>query len=464
MALLSVLFGGNDKRVPASILLERLRRERQELEQAGEFSLSPLSPQRQLSDWVDKGWLSRRLPAGGAEEEYELTLDAARAIKHLDEIQRPRTTATESRLATVIQRAQDLAEKTDPDPQRRVLILEEQLARVQRELDQLRGGEVPVMDEALAAEGLRDLLDLVTDIPEDFHRVRLSFERLNAELRHSLVEHEGGRAEVLKALFEGKDLIAESDAGRTFAAFWGYLKDPASQARFSEALEALMERPFAKRLSPAEHRALEDFAVRLLREATEVQLTHQTLSQSLRSFVRTNQFRENRQVTDLIRRANAAAASLKGLRWSRSVGFDLTLTTSSLRTVGQLALRDPAERGVVGAFGESEVLDLSWEELAEFAASADIDFGTLRATIREALADSQQASVGELVRRFGAPQGLASVVGYLVLVREHGVVTETPGEPDEATWNVERNGRRWRVTARIPKGYFVKGWEHELGD
>ena len=63
MALFSSLFEGEQRRVPASILLERLRRDRQELELSGEFAL-PNAAQRYLSEWVDRGWLSRRLPAG----------------------------------------------------------------------------------------------------------------------------------------------------------------------------------------------------------------------------------------------------------------------------------------------------------------------------------------------------------------------------------------------------------------
>jgi len=44
------------------------------------------------------------------------------------------------------------------------------------------------------------------------------------------MDSEGNRGEVLDSLFAGIDLIAESEVGRTFSAFWRLLTDP-EQAR-----------------------------------------------------------------------------------------------------------------------------------------------------------------------------------------------------------------------------------------
>lgn len=464
LALFRTVFGPEPQRLGASILLERLRRELEDLILAGNFALDR-TPQSYLRDWVGDGWLARRLLPGSSEEEYELTAEAIGALRHVEELHHPRNTATESRLATVFHRAQELAEKTDPDPIRRVQSLDAQIRVLEAQRERLLRGDLPELDPQSALESLRDLLSLVADLPQDFRRVRGEFERLNASLRYSLVHQEGSRADVLQALFDGADVIAESPAGRTFAAFWEYLMDPGAQARFSEAVGQLLTRDFTKELHRRDLRALEGLLSRLLQEAEEVQGTHRQMSQSLRSFVRTRQFRENRLVTDRIRLATQAALNLRDeIRPSSLLDFSLTLTTASLKSVTQLTLRDPSGRAVLGPLELADVDLLDWETVEALAGQADIDFRTLRACIREALGTQSQVSAGQLVERFGAPQGLATLVGYLVLGSEFGVHGPTDGG-DLVSWETDRvEGGRWTVQGRIPLVYFVQGCEDELGD
>ncbi|PSD25937.1 hypothetical protein C7E12_19135, partial [Stenotrophomonas maltophilia] len=49
----------------------------------------------------------------------------------------------------------------------------------------------------------------------DFRRVRDDFEQLNREFRERIIDDEGERGDVLSQLFEGVDVIGESDAGRS---------------------------------------------------------------------------------------------------------------------------------------------------------------------------------------------------------------------------------------------------------
>ena len=46
----------------------------------------PQSAQAYVAEWLSQGWLTRRFPAGAVEEEFELTADAAVAIRVLVQI------------------------------------------------------------------------------------------------------------------------------------------------------------------------------------------------------------------------------------------------------------------------------------------------------------------------------------------------------------------------------------------
>ncbi len=203
---------------------------------------------------------------GASEETYELSADAAAALRFVDSLMAPKTTATESRLATVIDQITRLAAETDAQPERRVAALEAERDRIDREIAALQAGVVHTLPPDRALERAREVIRLADELAGDFRRVRDDFDRLNRSLRQSLVENDGSRGEVLEQLFAGIDVIGQSDAGRTFAAFWRLLTDPVQSSSLFDALEAVSARPFARQLSPRERRFLLGLTTTLMNE------------------------------------------------------------------------------------------------------------------------------------------------------------------------------------------------------
>jgi len=252
LAMLNNLFMQEDKVLPGSVLLERLTRDIDALR--GQGHILPQAAQAYASEWLGQGWLTRRFPSGASEEVYELTADAATALRLVNSIQRPRTAATESRLANVMQQVIRLAEETDANPQTRLAALIAERERIDQEIAAVQGGGVTTLPEDRAVERAREVIALAQDLAADFRNVRDAFDRLNRELRQSLMENDGSRGDVLEHLFAGVDLIAESDPGRTFTAFWRLLTDGEQSFALMEALDAVTSRGFARRLDVRERR------------------------------------------------------------------------------------------------------------------------------------------------------------------------------------------------------------------
>jgi hypothetical protein len=177
LALLQTLLLDNDKVLSSSVLKERLTREIEQLRANGEEL--PQSAQAYIADWLAQGWLTRRFPAGASEEEYELTTDAANAIRSITALLKPRLAATESRLATVIQQVVRLAEETDSDPKTRSAALIAEHERIERELELVQRGAVKALPEDRALERTREIIALADDLAGDFRRVRDEFDKLN---------------------------------------------------------------------------------------------------------------------------------------------------------------------------------------------------------------------------------------------------------------------------------------------
>lgn len=457
VAALRTLLMDDDKVLPGSVLQERLSRELELLRGAGEDL--PQTAQSYLADWLRQGWLTRRLPAGAKEETYELSAEAADAIRFLGAVQKPQTSATESRLANVIAQLTRLADETDNNPERRVAALQAERKRIDREIAALRGGVVKTLADDRALERAREVIALAGQLAGDFRRVRDQFEGLNRSLRESLLENEGSRGEVLEALFAGVDLIGDSEAGRTFTAFWRLLTDPAQSASLFDSLEAIVKRPFARQLQPHERRFLLDLTANLMNEGSNVHDVLQHFARSLKAFVQSREFREQRRLHALLKEAALAALATKEhVRANLPLDFSLTLTSSRIRSASQWVLHDPALRAADVSMAPESPSELSLEMVAELVRQSEIDFRTLRAHVRSLLQRQSQASIGELLDAFPAEQGLGSVVGYVALGARHG---EVSGEREQVSWQgADSQPRR----ALIPAIYFIKERYVELVD
>jgi Protein of unknown function (DUF3375) len=457
IALLQSLFLEGDKALPSSVLLERVGRDIEQLRTTGEDL--PQAPQAYVAEWLAQGWLNRRFPPGASEEEYELSAEALMAIRFITGVLRPRTTATESRLSLVIQQLARLAEETDTNPSSRLESLRAERDRVDRAIAEVERAGVRAIPADRAIERAREVIALAEELTGDFRSVRDEFDKLNRGLRQSLMENEGSRGDVLGALFAGVDLIGESDAGRTFNAFWRLLTDNEQAATLVESLEAVTSRPFARDLEARERKFLLGLTSTLLDEGSSVHDVLQSFARSLKSFVQSREFLEQRRLHSLLKQATQAAlATRDAVRPNQAVDYSLMLTSSRIRSVSQWVLYDPAQRVTDSTMNEAEPSELDFETVSDLVRQSEIDFRTLKGHVRAILERQTQASIGEVLSEFPAEQGLGSVVGYVALGAKHGEVTQGT---ELVAW--EGNDTKQR-RAKVPAIYFIREKYHELVD
>ena len=455
LAVLQGLLLDDNKILPASALHERLTQELKVLKQAGEDMAQ--SAQAYVAVWLSEGWVTRRLPTGAQEEQYELTTDAVTAIRFLQGVLQPRALATESRLATVIQQLTKLAEDTDPDPGSRRNALLAERARIDRQLDELGRGIVHTLPAERALERAREVIALADELAADFRLVRDDFDQLNRQLRADLLNNEGSRGQVLEQLFVGMDLIGETPAGKTFYAFWRLLTDIEQTTIFSEALTEVIERDFAKQLGSEERRFLRNLTNRLLDEGGSVHEVLHTFSRSLRTFVQSREYLEQRRFTSVLRVSQRDALAVKDeVRANQDIGFELWLTSARLRSASQWHLYDPAERMADASMKDAPTSSMNLHDIADMVRNSEIDFALLKRNIRERLQHSSVVGIEELLRVYPATQGLGSVVGYIHLAIRHGQVIPSQVQ---VTWLGMDSVRR---AAHVPSVYFLKEQQHEF--
>lgn len=454
LALLQTHLYDTDRTLPASILHERIERDLESLRNRGEAW--PQTAQLYVAGWLREGYLERRFPPNAQEEEYELSGATVEAIRLVASLAKPHSAATESRLSLVIGALSKLAEDTDPDATRRLARLRAEQARIAREIAAAERGEFQVLPEAAALERMREIIALADHLTADFRRVRDQFEQLNRDLRGRIVDHDGSRGDVLDALFAGIDLITESDAGRTFTAFWRLLTDPLQSATLDDALDQLMERQFVGTLDPAERRFLLRLTRALLEQGGQVHDVLQSFARSLKHFVQSREFLEQRRLNQLLRHAQRAALALKDeVKATETLEYTLPLTSSKLASLSQWVLHDPALQALPGAMDEGEAAPIDLATVGALVAQSEIDFRALRADVDAVLAGRSQASIADVLLQFPARQGLGSVLGLLALGAREGLAGESF---ETVAWiGADETPRK----ARIPLIYFVREAQRE---
>jgi hypothetical protein len=458
IGLLQGLLLDGERRLPAGVLHERLQRRLDELNAEQLSRELPRTAQAYVAHWLAQGWLERRLPEGAQQEEYELSTQAAQAIRFIDGLESTRSAATESRLVLVIQQLSQLAAQTESDPDSRLSALRDERDRIDAEIARVSAGKVAALDGKRALERARQVIALADELTEDFRRVRDDFERLNRDFRERIIDDEGERGDVLARLFEGVDVIAESEAGRSFEAFWSLLNDAEQSAQLDAALEAVLARGFARKLDRGERGFLRGLTGTMLERGGEVHDVMQHFARSLRGFVQSRGYLEQRRLNQLLKQAQGEALALREyIPAQRSIGRDLKLTTSRLRSIAQWRLHDPRQTQVDGSVQRNDAAAISLDSVGELVAQSEIDFRGLRRDLHELLGEHAQLSIAQVLQQRDAMQGLGSVIGYLSLGTRHGVIAA--GEQELAQW---RGGDGQLRRARIPLIWFTQEKRHEL--
>lgn len=283
-------------------------------------------------------------------------------------------------------------------------------------------------------------------------------EQLNRDFRERIIDDEGARGDLLSRLFEGVDIIADSEAGRSFNAFWAMLNDIEQSAQLDMALEAVLARGFARRLERDERRFLRGLTRVMLERGGHVHDVMQHFARSLRGFVQSRGYLEQRRLNQLLKQAQAEAlASREQARPRQTLPYALQLTTTRLRSLAQYRLHDPRLSQVDGVVTTSEGAMISLDRIGDLVAQSEIDFRGLRRDVFELLGEHAQMSIAGILSERPATQGLGSIVGLLALAGRHGV--PAVDESETVQWQ-GGDGRQRR--ARIAKVWFTRGKRDEL--
>jgi hypothetical protein len=416
------------------------------------FEIGERSAKSYCDDWRRAGILIRRAATHSRGEVYEVSADALAAIRVLDAIDAPRTTLTESRLVSLANAVHQLSVDTDPDTLQRIEALEREREAIDRQIALIRSGELTTLNDRSALERVDDILQQAQDIPADFGRVRTRFEELNRSLRAGILASDDSAKTVLDDVFRGVDIIRDSDEGRTFAAFSELLRDPERSAQLDAGLNAVLDRPFAMQLPAESRRHLRNLVFEMKEGSRDVDATLTEFARGLRLYVLSQEFQRDRVLRDSLKAALAAAqrASMKAKPYA-DTGIAIDSSSIRISTVGEMLPHDPSEYDAGEPLPDEASAFMDFAALAALTRDSEIDYDELAADVNDVLERCANPTIGRILDKHPATQGLASIIGLLSLAVRHGRVEESASE--RLTWRGRDGISR---SAQVPVHAFVE--------
>ena len=301
----------------------------------------------------------------------------------------------------------------------------------------MRDGQIAhLMDDTQVKDRFLQMAATARGLLSDFREVEHNFRGLDRDVRGRIAGWDSGKGALLEDIFGQRDVIADSDQGRSFRAFWDFLMSPTRQ----EELSALLDTAFA--LEPVQALAPDR---RLLRihydwlEAGEVaQRTVARLSEQLRRYLDDQAWLENRRIMQLIREVEHHALALRDRADGRRhgpgrAGFRIDLAMDR-------PLYTPPFKPTIADDAPAEGADeISADALFE---QTHVDKLKLAAQIRRALQTRGQISLAELVEAHPVEQGLAELIAYLSLAAEDRLAVIDDSGAQTFVWADEKGRRR----------------------
>jgi hypothetical protein len=444
----------NVRVISATDLAEALEDELYVLRKRLEDDVFPKPALYYLNEWAspEKGWLRKFYRQGSDEPQFDLTPSTEKAITWLDTLTERGFVGTESRLLTLFELLKQMSEGREVDPGKRISDLQKRRDALDAEITQILAGNIPLLDDTALKDRFQQFTQLARELLSDFREVEHNFRLLDRRVRERIALWDGAKGALLEEIMGERDAISDSDQGRSFRAFWGFLMSSRRQEELTELLDRVLALAPVAELKPdiRTRRVHYDW----LEAGEHTQRTVAQLSQQLRRFLDDQVWLENRRIMDILHGIEAKALSARGNPPLGEV-MDIAGLAADIELPMERPLYTPALKPVFADIalqaGEEDV------DAGALYSQRVVDFAQLASHIRHAMQDRSQITLRELTELQPLQQGLAELVAYLQLGSESfkTVVDETT--PEFIDWDaLASDGALVSKHALLPRIIFVR--------
>jgi len=393
-----------------------------------------------LNQWIQSGWL-REL-----DDQLSKTDACEVALRFCQNLEQRDVSTTASHLRIVQEAVRDFAVAISPSPNERITMLKYRKNEIQRQIEDLQAGIVSILSESEQHERLREIYQLASVLTGDFRRVEDEIRELDQAVRVQMIECGANRGDILQEVLNKEQLLAETDSGRAFEGFFQLLCDQNRTLEFRDQLRSILSRPVADRLSTQQQQFLAQLFRELSRESERVFQIRRRTEESLRAYVESGTFFENRAVDRLLGQLERLAVTFKG------TGVDLKTSTQLHLPVGiarisspdSLRLRPPDEH--MDTTGVQAHVNATTPSSAMLDHLESVPVIEVAYRMRQALRQVGPMTIAGFAQQQPVTAGLEELVALLRVAKAVGATTLNDRERVEV-----RDRQGIRIKASIPR-------------
>lgn len=410
----------------------------------------PKPAQEYLNDWAanDKAWLRKYYPPGSDEPHFDLTPTTEKALAFLASLSERSFVGTESRLRTLFELLRQMSEGSDTDPERRVQELLRRREAIDAEIERVRAGDLPLLGDTALKERFNQFVALARELLSDFREVEHNFRALDRTVRERIALWDGSKGALLQQILGERDLINDSDQGRSFRAFWDFLMSRDRQDELTALLDRVLQLEPVAGLAPDPR--LRRVHYDWLAAGEQTQRTVAMLSQQLRRFLDDQALLENRRIMDILRHVEAGALAVRSQAPAGEF-MAIDATSPAIELPMERPLHTPAAKLAL-AGGRIDAGDEDLDAGALYTQFV-VDKAALAQHVRRSLQQHGQVRLTELIDSRPLQQGLAELVAYLSLAAEPGRAVIDDAVQDEVHWCAPDGSPK---RAQMPRVIFTR--------
>ncbi len=438
----------NVRHISQSNLISKLEDTLYQLRQSsGNDDLYPRSASAYLEEWAhdSKGWLRKFYPSGSDEPYFDLT-PATEKVRHwLDSLTGRTFIGTESRLLTLFELLRQMVLGAETDAATRIEALQRERDAIDAQITAIQNGEVSILNETALRDRFMQFSSMAKELLSDFRAVEQNFRQLDMQVREKIASWEGRKGELLEQIFGERDIITDSDQGKSFKAFWDFLMSSESQEEFSE----LLEKVFAMEAVTDSHpdSRLKRIHFDWLQAGEHTQSTVRRLSEQLRRYLDNQAYLENKRIMSILDSISNSALQLKHSPPTGSRFMEIDTIGADI----QLPLERPLYIPTTQAALQAIIQDAQEGEIDSEALfnQVFIDKAELEGHIKRELQSRTQITLRELVTIYPLRRGLAELVCYLSLAANNKLTLFDENTPETLSWEDSEGRTRYATLPRI---------------
>lgn len=372
-----------------------------------------------LDRWTDKGFLIKAPDEKTGEHFIELTSATEKVLNWLEEaLHQQRFVGTDSRFRDIFRKLKEVVEYSTADPEIRLSQLEQEKAKLEQEMEQIRlTGQVKIMEKHQVEENFIEISRMAKSLLADFKDVEKNFQHIGRNLYEKQTGLLYTKGSLLEIALNAWLILKDEEQGKSFYAFWNFLQSDTQKEELKQLIQQLYQLLDEHQIKYGEDQFLKYLKRNLHHSGTRVLESNDRLAEKLNRVLAERNVHERMRILELIRDIKQYALQIINDPPQEENFMELPVFEAEIRLpLNKRMVLGPEEDMVVESQqdDEQEVPDLS-QLFNQFF----VDKKELESRISFLLNEKKSVSLQEVVEQYPIEKGLSEVVTYFAIASQH---------------------------------------------